>query len=220
MIKIGNWWITDNNHSGQIEKQLITEEFHCFSSINSAIHFCDQYRNAIDIGAWIGDSTWIMSQHFNFVYAFEADDKVYDCCVKNLNEKFVKNTKSYNVGLSNLKGTGDLYSKKSGYQGYISTNEEQHNKFSHKQVRIDLLDNFNFVDIDFIKIDVDSHESYVLLGSEIFFQNNNPVIMLETKPRIYSRQRDSTPDPLEILEKYGYKKITKVAKSDYIFKRN
>ena len=220
MIKKGNWWITDNNHSSRVTKQIITEEFHCLQSIKSAIHYCKQHRNAIDVGAWIGDSTWIMSPYFNFVYAFEADDKVYDCCVKNLNEKSVKNTKTYNVGLSDSKGTRDFYNKASGYQGYISANKEQLDKFNRKQVYTDLLDNFNFVDIDFIKIDVDSHESYVLLGSKKFFQNNNPVIMLETKSRIYNRQPDSTPNPVEILENYGYKEVAKVAKSDYVFERN
>jgi FkbM family methyltransferase len=218
MIKIGNWWCNDSNHPGRIENQLLTNNLTCESPIEDAISYCDKFINAIDVGSWIGDSTVVISKHFKKVYGFEAHQDTFDCCIKNLQDRNINHCKMYNIALSNSKGNANFYHAKSGYQGFVSSNTNQENKFQVTTVETNTLDSFNFIEINFIKIDVDSHESYLLLGSKEFFKNNNPVIMIETKPNIYNRQLPFE-DPKKILEEYGYKQIDKVAKADYVFKR-
>jgi hypothetical protein len=75
----------------------------------------------------------------------------------------------------------------------------------------------NFFDIDFIKIDVDSHEGYVIEGGIEFFKKNSPVIMIESKKVDQQRyQSSSMPDPIDILKKLNYTVVQKIGKADYI----
>lgn len=219
MIKIGNWYIPDSKHSGEIKYQLLNDDFTCAGPILLATQHCDKFDNAIDVGAWIGDSTWILSQQFKNVVAFEAFAETYNCCVKNMSDRQLKNTTIYNVALSNKLGEQNFYHSKSGYAGFVSEKNYENKKFKKDTVKISTLDNYKFKDIDFLKIDIDSHEAYMLLGSKDFFKNNNPVVMMESKRRIYDRQPDDLPDPDKILKKYGYKKIGRAAKADLIYKR-
>lgn len=219
MIKIGNWYIPDSKHPDVIEKQLLNDEFTCAGPILLATQHCDKFDNAIDVGAWIGDSTWILSQQFKNVVAFEAFAETYNCCVKNMSDRQLKNTTIHNVALSNKLGEQNFYHSKSGYAGFVSEKNYENKKFKKDTVKISTLDNYKFKDIDFLKIDIDSHEAYMLLGSKDFFKNNNPVVMMESKRRIYDRQPDDLPDPDNILKKYGYKKIGRAAKADLIYKR-
>ena len=219
MIKIGNWYINDNKHPGVIERQLLSENFHCADPLLKAIEFCDNVENAIDVGCWIGDSTWVLSKHFKNIYSFEANTDTYNCCVKNCFENNINNAIIYNVGLSNEIGYKDFYHSKSGYAGFVSTKDDQLDKFHKTQILTNTLDYYNFTNIDFLKIDIDSHESYFLLGAKKFFENNNPVVMIESKPRVSDRQPDEIPNAKEILNNYGYQPVAKVAKADFIYKR-
>ena len=219
MIKIGNWYIPDSKHSGEIKTQLLNDEFTCAKPLMLAIQNCDKLDNAVDVGAWIGDSTWVMAQQFKNVVAFEAFAETYNCCIKNMADKQLKNTTVHNVALSNKIGEQNFYHSKSGYAGFVSEKDYENKKFKKDTVKISTLDNYKLKDIDFLKIDIDSHEAYMLLGSKEFFNNNNPVVMMESKRRIYDRQPDDLPDPDKILKKFGYKLIGRAAKADLIYKR-
>ena len=82
------------------------------------------------------------------------------------------------------------------------------------------LDDLKLTNIDFIKIDVDSHETQVLEGARDFLTNNSPVILIESKQRsIVERQQDESLSPFEVLKSLGYKRAERVAKADYVFIR-
>ena len=92
----------------------------------------------------------------------------------------------------------------------------------HDQTKVQCLylDSYHFEDIDFIKIDCDSHEGYVLQGAKQFFKNNSPVVLLEAKVRIHKdRQPDDMPDPFELLRSYGYALHSRVDKADFLYVR-
>ena len=83
------------------------------------------------------------------------------------------------------------------------------------------LDKFNFIDIDFIKIDVDSHEGFLLQGATTFFKNNSPVVLIENKQRVHlGRQPQNMPNVNDLLNSLGYTMIEKVAKADFIYIKN
>jgi hypothetical protein len=77
------------------------------------------------------------------------------------------------------------------------------------------LDSFGFADIDLIKIDVDSHEGFLLQGAENFFKQNSPVVILEHKLSVQIRQHKDSPDPFDILDSYGYK-VVKSLRIDHV----
>jgi hypothetical protein len=105
-----------------------------------------------------------------------------------------------------------------GFSGWISTIAPEDSKFKRSyEINTELLDNYKFTDIDFIKIDVDSHEGFLLEGAVNFFKNNSPVIMIESKDKDQKKhQNPSMPHPITFLEKIGYKVQEIAGKADYI----
>lgn len=52
-----------------------------------------------------------------------------------------------------------------------------------EEIQIMKLDNYDFQDVDYIKIDVQFHELEVIEGSIVTLQNNNPVLCIEAARR-------------------------------------
>ena len=219
MKKNGNWWCVDS--VGLAGDFMRLENFSCIQPINEAVKYCKQFRNAIDAGTWIGDSTVQMAPMFDRVIGFEPHPLVFVCCEKNLKDRDITNVEMYNYALSNENKLMNLYNGKSTFSGWISEKEEApelvtvHNE---QQVQTIVLDSYHFEDIDFIKLDCDSHEGYILAGAENFFKTNSPVVLIENKLRILKdRQPADMPNAIELLESYGYVLRARVEKNDYVY---
>jgi FkbM family methyltransferase len=219
MKKNGNWWCVDS--VGLAGDFMRLENFSCIQPINEAVKYCKQFRNAIDAGTWIGDSTVQMAPMFDRVIGFEPHPLVFVCCEKNLKDRDITNVEMYNYALSNENKLMNLYNGKSTFSGWVSEKEEVpelvtvHNE---QQVQTIVLDSYHFEDIDFIKLDCDSHEGYILAGSEQFFKTNSPVVLIEHKKRILTdRQPADMPNAIELLESYGYVLRARVEKNDYVY---
>lgn len=216
MKKIGNWYLPADDNKENVISMVKQENFQCYSALRESWKHVKKFNNAIDVGTWIGDSTVLISQKFLKVDGFEPNPIVYDCCVENLRERNINNCKMNKVGLSNVGGEQQFVNKGKTFSGWISTIDTQSQKHV-KIVETTTLDSFNFLDIDFIKIDVDSHEGFVIEGGIEFFKQNSPVIMIESKKVDQQRYQSSKmPDPIDILKKLKYRIIEKVGKADYI----
>ena len=218
MRDVNGWYIPDNDNPEKL-KMILENKFQCEEGLIRAFQYVQNFNNAIDVGSWIGDSTVIIAQKFKNVEVFEPVEAVIECCMKNLNRRGINNFNLHKIGLSNKKSQQLLINKGKSFSGWISTVSNLNAKRS-TIVDTDLLDNFNFSNIDFIKIDVDSHEGFLLQGALDFFKNNNPVIMIESKTRDQQKYQDtSMPNPLTLLEGLGYKIKEKSGKADYILIR-
>jgi FkbM family methyltransferase len=218
MKHLNGWFIPEYDNPEKL-KMVLENKFQCEKGLNHAFKYVKNFNNAIDVGAWIGDSTVIIAQKFKQVEVFEPVEEVAECCIQNLNDRSINNFNFYKVGLSNKKDQQLLVNKGKSFSGWISTMDSTGFKKT-KTVSTDLLDNFNFSNIDFIKIDVDSHEGFLLQGALNFFKNNNPVIMIESKIKDQQKYQDSSmPNPLIVLELLGYKIKEKLGKADYILTR-
>jgi len=221
MYKIGSWFLPDDEKYLDTIESVKNETFSCVAPISEAMQYVDNFNNSIDVGAWIGDSTDIISKFFKTTFAFEANQLVYDCLVENLKDN--SNIKLYNIALSNNSEQKIFYNKLSTFSGYIHTNKSDPTTFvpqGKNLIKCQTLDYYKFTDIGFIKIDVDSHEGYLLEGATDFFKRNNPVVLIEYKKRIIKERQDETIiHPLKFLESIGYKLVQRVGDIDYIFKR-
>ena len=221
MQKIGNWWAPDNTI---VSSKMIGEEtFTCLPPLEKAYAYVKKFDRAIDIGTWIGDSTFSIAKQFNTVIGFEANKDVYECCLENLKDRKVKNVDLRNIGLSNTAGSKTFYNGKSHFSGWISDKQPDTTEIITNTLTIQTvpLDKFNFIDIDFIKIDVDSHEGFLLQGATTFFKNNSPVVLIENKQRVHlGRQPQNMPNVNDLLNSLGYTMIEKVAKADFIYIKN
>lgn len=222
MKKHNNWWIEDDEDFHKVHTVLETGSFSCIPVLECAFKYIKNFNYAIDIGTWIGDSTFLMCEKFSWVWAFEANPNLIDCCNQNLEDRNIDNFALLNYAISNTRQDQNFYTgTKSSSGGWIGTNplEKRDPKYT---VPCRRLDDFNFRDIDFIKIDVDSHEGFLLQGSENFFKRNNPTIAIEFKETsdLKKRQHDSCPHPLNTLTGWGYTLKEKVGNNDYIMTRD
>jgi FkbM family methyltransferase len=218
MKDFNGWYIPDSDNPKKL-KMILENKFQCEEGLTQAFKYVQNFNNAIDVGSWIGDSSVIIAQKFKNIEVFEPVEAVAECCIKNLNRRNVNNFNFHKIGLSNKQGQQVLVNKGKSFSGWISTIDTVHAKKS-TVINTDLLDNFNFSNIDFIKIDVDSHEGFLLQGALNFFKNNNPVIMIESKTKDQQKYQDiSMPNPLKLLEGLGYKIKEKNGKADFILTR-
>ena len=215
----GNWW-TPKGTNGKAGDFMRDENFSCIIPINFAVEHCTKRVNAIDVGTWIGDSTVHMAGLFENVIGFEPHPMVHVCCEKNLKERNITNADVYNYALSNENKLITLFNGKSTFSGWVSDKEElPQDVYVHNQQQVQtiVLDSYHYTDIDFIKIDCDSHEGFVVAGAEEFFKTNRPVVLLESKARIHKdRQPPSMPDAIELLKGWGYFVKARPAKADFL----
>jgi FkbM family methyltransferase len=217
MKKLGDWNIPEYDNPDKL-KMVIEGKFQCDQGLVKAFKYVKKFDNAIDVGAWIGDSSVIMTRQFKHVNLFEPVAEVADCCQQNLIDRKIKNYELFRVGLSNKSGKQKLVNKGKSFSGWISTITTGDYNFKRSfEIDTELLDNYKFTDIDFIKIDVDSHEGFLLEGAVDFFKNNSPVIMIESKDTDQKKyQNPLMPHPIAFLEKIGYTVQEKADKADYI----
>ncbi len=216
MKLVNHWFVPESEINSRVIESIELENWACKEPINKSLKYVTKFDFAIDVGTWIGDSTSIISKNFKNVVGFEADPEIFECCYKNL-EKF-NNISLYNIALSNTKDRKLLYRGPSSFSSWISTSDEIIPK-SQKTVRTTTLDHYDFKNVDFIKIDIDSHEGYFLEGSKNFFKNNSPVILIEYKPRVLKRQSVEMIDPLFFLSNIGYQITEEVSTIDYVLIR-
>jgi FkbM family methyltransferase len=221
MKLVGNWYVPDYEDNTKTLSEVNSENWRCIIPLEKSFNYIKNFNSAIDVGTWIGDSTSILCKKFNNVTGFEANPDVFECCKKNLSH--FQNLKIFNFALSNSNDVKTLFLGKSTFSAWINTLSKDQLPNTHvleKQINSKTLDSFDFKNIDFIKIDIDSHEGYFLQGSENFFKNNSPVILIEYKPKVLTRQNILMPDPIKFLNKIGYKIEEQVSNIDYVFTRN
>jgi len=212
--KLGNWWIPLNHEL--VSNIVLTEQFPCVPTLLDSWKEVLKFDVAVDIGTWIGDSTVAMSKQFTNVIGFEANPAVYQCCIQNLLDRHITNCHVHPLGLSNISAVQPFYNKgNSTWSGWISTKETDQN---HQMIKTCKLDDMNLIGVDFLKIDVDGHEGYLLEGAKEFLKNNSPVVLCEIKIRSQlERQPLDSPNPFQILKDAGYILLQKISKADYLF---
>jgi hypothetical protein len=215
--KIGNWWI--DGKSKIVSNMILTEKFTCLPTLVKVFPYIKKFDNAIDIGTWIGDSTVPISKQFKNVIGFEANPAIFLCCLENLKDRNITNCSVKNIAVSNSVSEKDFFNGKSTFSGWVSERTSfDISTTNHIKVKTVTLDSLNLKDIDFVKIDVDSHEGYLIEGAQNFLKENSPVILIENKPNSQkARQLADMPDPFEILTSLGYTLVEKISKNDFVF---
>jgi len=135
----------------------------------------DRNNVCIDIGGHVGTTSLPYSRLFKDVYAFEPNPVSYNLFQKNIKLNNNKNIKLYNKGVYN-KATECNIVKHGDNSGCYYTKECKQGTIS--TVKLDDLD-FD-KPVDFIKIDTEGSELFVLEGGYNLLLENKPLLNIET----------------------------------------
>jgi len=147
---------------------------------DKSIEFVDRFETAIDIGACVGFWTKDLCKLFKKTICFEPYKKSSDCLKENLKE--FNNYELHNIALSNQNGKGDLLVSEEGI-GSNSLNGFALNKAMPIRIEKKRLDDYQFTNVDYIKIDVQFYELFVLQGAYKTLKENNPLLCIECARR-------------------------------------
>ena len=136
---------------------------------------------AIDIGANFGLYSFVLSRLCDRVEAFEPQP----ACAAALRAYGAANIRVHQVALSREDGTLELKIPVSSGRalGGFATLREVEGECLRYQVPVRRLDDFQFEDVRFVKVDVEGHELQVLAGAQETLRRHKPVLVIEVEQR-------------------------------------
>lgn len=205
------WHVLDNDNTIKraFEKSKISNILdYQKDQLDTALSHCKNFRHAIDIGANYGLMSANMCKVFEKVSAFEIVPSINECLKLNMKKFNYSNVDIYDCGLGNKKQQVSLnFNPQSTFSTHINLDE------TSNTVSIKPLDSFGFSNIDFIKIDAEGFEPFIIQGGLNSIKENLPVILYERKGH-ESRYGMPKSSVLDILSTFGYKEI------DYVGSKN
>ena len=81
-----------------------------------------------------------------------------------------------------------------------------------------MLDDYNFNDIDLIKIDTQGSEYNILQGAKQTLINNNPILNIEIENK-NEQQKIAGEQIISFLNELGYKEIGRSKKKEVVFSK-
>jgi FkbM family methyltransferase len=168
--RAGEWWIPDGDL--HIEGYLAARGEYQKPHRSESLARCRSRRVALDVGAHIGLWSRELASNFRQVHAFEPVDAFRECFARNVT---ASNVVLHAFALGNHEGkvTLDVRSENSGM-----TCVSESGQFS---ATMKTLDGMEFDEVDYIKIDVEGFELFVLEGAHETLLRCRPVVTLEQK---------------------------------------
>jgi len=209
---IYGWWLPkeDQHFEGYFSKSIQVGDKRLYQPqhIDRCFHHIKDRKNtAIDVGSHCGLWSFYLGGNFKKVYAFEPVEIFRECFKLNIPHE---NVELLPVALGNENGfvSMNVELKNTGAT-HVSTKTDDLNKVELKK-----LDDYEFTDVDFIKIDVEGYENQVVLGAKETLLRNKPIIIVEQKG-FSNRFNESQFEAIDTLKSYGAKVIDQVVK-DFI----
>lgn len=148
----------------------------------------------VDAGAYIGDMTVYFSDWASMVYAFEPNEKAFECLIHNMRDK--ENVKCLFAALGETAGTCGI--------------EEPNNNFGMARVKeggsvpVLTLDSLNLQNVSFIKMDIEGFELFALQGAKKTIERCRPDLLLEINKGALHRFGITEHDVFDWLTNMGY----------------
>ena len=170
-----------------------------------ALQFVKKFDLAIDAGANYGIMTYHLNSKFSSVQSFEIEPKVRDCLKQNVLNFNLNNVRVHDCGLGDKEYSVSLKYLKDSFGTRVSPN----NVIGDAPIRS--IDSFNLPACDFIKIDCEGYEPYIINGAQETINKFHPVILMEDKglSADYGVDGDAA---VCVLKKWGYQIVKQYSK--------
>jgi len=181
----------------------------------------DKNINFVDIGAQSGLYTLLAKYLPNSTfYSFEPFKPTYDLLCDNIKLNNITNVKTYNIGLSDEKKSTILNTSLS-HNGLhtIGTNPLRFTDINPISIEVDTLDNLFYdkdIPIDYIKMDTEGYEYFILKGGEKSIKKYKPFIQLEFNETNLQQCNLNSDILLNYIKELGYKKLNLINEELYI----
>jgi FkbM family methyltransferase len=172
MKRIGAWWVPDGDthmedylaaHGGEYQRE----------HRQASLQLCDRRRIALDVGAHVGLWSRDLCVVFEEVIAFEPVAGFRQCFVRNVT---ADNVTLYPFALGRAPGRAAMaIAPDNSGASHIAQGP------GGDAVEVRPLDDLELTDVDYVKIDVEGFELYVLEGARETLLRCRPVVTLEQK---------------------------------------
>lgn len=197
---LANWMA---NRNQRVEGRL-TYQYHKYEA---ALNHCTRRRTALDIGAHVGLWSYWMARDFDKLFAFEPKKEHVECWQANMKDR--DNVWLYEVALGNERRLVGLQT------GAASSGDTSVNLKASSGAAMVTLDSYHLRDVDFIKIDCEGFEKFVLEGARDTLARCQPVVIVEQKPGHGQRYGLGEHDAVRLLEEMGARLVWEYA-GDYV----
>lgn len=144
-----------------------------------ALPYIKNFNTYIDIGAHNGDTSIPFIGKFKKIICFEPNPNSFKELISN------SHLECYNVALGNKETTGTLVISnitQNPEHGSLHKDRISQTADEQYEVEIKTLDSYKFFqDVDFIKIDTEQYEYFVVQGAQKTIKKNRPTIFFENK---------------------------------------
>ena len=174
--------------------------------LEACLALCARRRRALDIGAHVGFWSHWLAHHFERVEAFEPQPILQECLRANVP---AANLRLHAVALGNRSGTvaGALDPRNTGMSHLVDA--------PGGDIRLEPLDRYAFDEVDFIKLDAEGYELFVLQGAVDTLRRNRPLLLVEQAE--WSARYGLAPDAaLAFLASMGARVLRRMSKTDYL----
>ena len=205
MKKVKTWWLPDNEqHLAEWIERDTTGGYQVPHRAN-ALKYVKKWGVAVDIGAHVGLWSREFCQRFKRVYAFEPMAAHRECFLKNVQ---YDNFTLHPVALGERDGSVKMATVDHSTGGtHIDPGQPGDTPMT-------TLDSYEIPTIDFMKLDCEAYEIYVLRGAKETLLRCKPVICIEQKNQGYfGNPRYIASDYLKSL---GAKEVSRF-KDDLVF---
>lgn len=156
----------------------------------------------IDVGSNYGWHSITSSPYCGTIYSFEPQKFIHDVQIRSINENGITNINLYNCGVGDKNETSQMrpvdYNSPSIHMGDLSVGE------GGETIEIRTLDSFELPQVDFIKIDVQGYEKFVLEGSTQTIERCKPTIIIEMENHQLDRFKYGVVDLFKQIRDFGY----------------
>lgn len=175
-----------------------------------------QFRNCIDIGSNNACNAINYADKFEFVDCFEPTPLAQTLWLNTVRDNAVANVKMHTVALGEVETQTEilLHERNGGHNhlAHYNKNPRANQERSTKNtctVDVKRLDDFDFERVDFIKIDVEGYEKFVLEGAQATIQRERPLLQLEIVAKQCFKFNYFAEDMIDWIRSWDYRVASK-----------
>jgi FkbM family methyltransferase len=172
-----------------------------------------QFEHVVDIGTNIGNHMLYYCSNLGAqqVFCFEPNQFNREVLEKNIELNHLqKKVTVYPYAVGAEKGKGIQSNFSLGNTGMNRVDKVEAGNDAADAIDIRTLDEFEFKQIDFVKIDVEGFETDVLLGAGATLQRCKPVVLIE----VFEKSREQVDT---LMQRYGYRKFITLEEYNCIY---